>query len=68
MCQVINFTFSLQTKADLEEISQAEADVTNLKQKVDDLCLQLNQQRDQNYGFTHDSNNQLVLSSNQARW
>ncbi|XP_048226731.1 rho GTPase-activating protein REN1 isoform X3 [Ricinus communis] len=45
-------------KEDLEEISQAEADVNNLKQKVDNLSMQLNQQRDQNYGSPHDSNNQ----------
>lgn len=40
--------------AELEEINRAEADVTNLKLKVDDLSLQLNQQREQNYCFSHD--------------
>ncbi|KAJ9166487.1 hypothetical protein P3X46_021235 [Hevea brasiliensis] len=51
-------------KADLEEISQAEADVSNLKQKVDDLSVQLNQQIEQNYGYTHDSSNQPMHTSN----
>ncbi|KAA8528347.1 hypothetical protein F0562_035702 [Nyssa sinensis] len=45
-------------KAELYEIAQAEADVINLKQKADDLGVQLNQQREQNYGFVHDSSNQ----------
>ncbi|XP_024930500.3 rho GTPase-activating protein REN1 isoform X3 [Ziziphus jujuba] len=35
-----------KTKAEIEEIAQAETDVINLSQKVDDLGMQLNQQRD----------------------
>ncbi len=47
-----------KTKAELAEIAQAEADVINLKQKVDDLGVQLNQEREQNYGSMHASYNQ----------
>ncbi|PIA37073.1 hypothetical protein AQUCO_03100080v1 [Aquilegia coerulea] len=39
-----------KTKAELEEISQAEEDVVNLKKKVADLHLQLNQQSKNKYG------------------
>lgn len=49
-----------KTKADIEEITRAEADVATLTQKVDDLGMQLSQQREQNYGsardFGHQSN------------
>ncbi|KAF5189359.1 Rho gtpase-activating protein ren1 [Thalictrum thalictroides] len=38
-----------KTKAELEEISQAEEDVVNLKKKVADLHLQLNQQSKDKY-------------------
>ncbi|KAJ6391434.1 hypothetical protein OIU77_025417 [Salix suchowensis] len=41
-------------KAELEEIIQAEADVTNLKKKVDDLHAQLNQQCDERSGSKND--------------
>ena len=68
MWQFINLPFSLHTKSTLEEISQVEADVTNLKQMVNGLRMQLNQQCDQDYSSTHDLNNQTVLSSNQVRW
>lgn len=44
----------LKTKADLEEIALAESEIANLKQKADDLGLQLNQQRLQNYGSGSD--------------
>ncbi|XP_050375500.1 rho GTPase-activating protein REN1 isoform X2 [Argentina anserina] len=37
-------------RVELEEMVQVEADCTNLKKKVDDLGVQLNQQREQNYG------------------
>lgn len=46
-----------KTKTELEEVAKAEADISNLKQKVDDLTLQLNQ-REQNSISTHDSGNQ----------
>ncbi|KAM5575448.1 rho GTPase-activating protein REN1 [Rosa sericea] len=39
-----------KTRAELEEMVQVEADCTNLKKKVDDLGVQLNQQRERNYG------------------
>ncbi|KAG8632838.1 rho GTPase-activating protein REN1 isoform X2 [Manihot esculenta] len=56
-------------KADLEEISQGEADVSYLKQKVDNLSLQLSQQIEQNNSSTHDSSNQPMQTSNhQAKW
>uniref|UniRef100_A0A2N9FKR3 Rho-GAP domain-containing protein n=1 Tax=Fagus sylvatica TaxID=28930 RepID=A0A2N9FKR3_FAGSY len=51
-------TIDEKTKAELAEIAQAEADVINLKQKVDDLGVQLNQEREQNYGSMHASYNQ----------
>ncbi|XP_010266206.1 PREDICTED: rho GTPase-activating protein REN1-like isoform X2 [Nelumbo nucifera] len=44
-----------KTKADLEEIATAEADIINLKQKVADLNVQLHQQRNQNYGSVNGS-------------
>ncbi|XP_035549495.1 rho GTPase-activating protein REN1-like isoform X4 [Juglans regia] len=46
-------TIDEKTKAELEEIAQAEADINNLKQHVDDLEAQLNQYREQNYGSMH---------------
>ncbi|KDP41464.1 hypothetical protein JCGZ_15871 [Jatropha curcas] len=51
-------------KADLEEVSQAESEVTNLKLVVDDLSVQLIQQRELNYGSTLDSSIQPVYTSN----
>ncbi|XP_026658250.1 rho GTPase-activating protein 7-like isoform X2 [Phoenix dactylifera] len=39
-----------KTRAELEEIALAEADVARLKQKVAELHLQLNQQRQNHYG------------------
>lgn len=39
-----------KTRAELEEIALAEADVARLKQKVAELHLQLNQQRQHHYG------------------
>ncbi|XP_065881337.1 rho GTPase-activating protein REN1-like isoform X10 [Euphorbia lathyris] len=40
--------------AEVDEINHMEADVTNLEQKVDDLNLQLNQQREQNNSSSHE--------------
>ncbi|BAT03027.1 Os07g0658300, partial [Oryza sativa Japonica Group] len=45
-----------KTKAELEEIALAEADVARLKQKVAELHLQLNQQRQHQYGSLADAN------------
>lgn len=44
----ISATIDEKIKADLKEVANAEKDVCNLKQKFDDLELQLNQQREQN--------------------
>ena len=40
----------LQTRVELEEMIQIQADCTNLKKKVDDLGVQLNQQREEMQG------------------
>jgi len=45
---------NIQTKAELEEIALAEADVARLKQKVAELHHQLNQQRQHHYGSITD--------------
>lgn len=45
-----------KAKAELQEISIAEEDLNNLKQRFDDLETQLNQQREQNYYHQHDRN------------
>lgn len=69
MPQILTFATVRQMKADLEEISQGEADVSYLKQKVDNLSLQLSQQIEQNNSSTHDSSNQPMQTSNhQAKW
>ncbi|XP_055833276.1 rho GTPase-activating protein 7-like isoform X2 [Solanum dulcamara] len=44
-----------KTRAELEEIALAEADVARLKQKVADLHHQLNQQRQHHYGSLSDA-------------
>lgn len=54
----------LKTKAELEGIALAEAEVINLKQKVADLHVQLNQQREQNYGSVSDSCSQCQQTPN----
>jgi len=45
-----------KTRAELEEIALAEADVARLKQKVAELHLQLNQQRQHQYGPSLEGN------------
>ncbi|CAM0907167.1 unnamed protein product [Alopecurus aequalis] len=45
-----------KTKAELEEIALAEADVARLKQKVAELHIQLSQQRQHQYGSFADEN------------
>lgn len=52
-----------KTKTELEEVARAEADINNLKQKVEDLSQQLNQ-REQNSSSTIDSGNQSQQVSN----
>ncbi|ONL98204.1 Rho GTPase activator [Zea mays] len=49
-------SMDVKTKAELEEIALAEADVARLKQKVAELHLQLNQQRQHQYGSVVDAN------------
>ncbi|KAG8660272.1 hypothetical protein MANES_02G139000v8 [Manihot esculenta] len=44
-----------KTRAELEEIALAEADVARLKEKVAELHHQLNQQRQHHYGFLSDA-------------
>lgn len=57
-----------KTRAELEEIAQAEAYVINLKKNVDDLETQLNQQFEQNYGPMHASHNHTQQTPyNQAK-
>lgn len=61
-------TIDEKTRAELEEIAQAEAYVINLKKNVDDLEVQLNQQCEQNYGPMHASYNHTPQTpSNQAK-
>ncbi|KAA8538167.1 hypothetical protein F0562_027775 [Nyssa sinensis] len=60
----ISSTTDEKIKAELDEIAQVEVDVINLKLKADDLGVQLNQQREQNYGFVHDSCNQTQQTPN----
>ncbi|CAI9771322.1 unnamed protein product [Fraxinus pennsylvanica] len=57
-------TIDEKTKAKLEEIAREETDVSKLKQKADDLQVQINQQKDQNSRFQHDTDNQLLQSPN----
>ncbi|KAF6171510.1 hypothetical protein GIB67_018034 [Kingdonia uniflora] len=52
-----------KTKAELEEIAQTEVDVTNLKQKVAYLHMQLDQQRRNNCGPVCESCSQLQQNS-----
>ncbi|KAL4273564.1 hypothetical protein GQ457_13G020970 [Hibiscus cannabinus] len=51
-------TLDEKTKTDLKDIAQAEADVNNLKVKVDDLRVQLNQLLEQNSVSVNDTSNQ----------
>ncbi|EOY15420.1 Rho GTPase activation protein with PH domain, putative isoform 3 [Theobroma cacao] len=50
-------TIDEKTKADLKDIAQAEADIINLKKKVDDLGMQLNQHLEKNSVSMNDSCN-----------
>ncbi|PIA60161.1 hypothetical protein AQUCO_00400805v1 [Aquilegia coerulea] len=53
-----------KTRAELEEIALAEADVAKLKQKVTELHHQLNQQRQQHYGSLSDASNRHQHAQN----
>ncbi|CAN1830641.1 Rho GTPase-activating protein 7, partial [Linum perenne] len=53
-----------KTRAELEEIALAEADVARLKQKVAELHHQLNQQRQHHYGSVTDDRYQHVPNHN----
>lgn len=54
----------MKTKAELEEIALAEADVARLKQKVAELHHQLNQQRQHHYGSLSDGSDRLPHGTN----
>ncbi|KAL6524329.1 hypothetical protein OROGR_016763 [Orobanche gracilis] len=54
-----------QTRAELEEIALAEADVAKLKQKVAELHHQLNQQRQHHYGSLSDATDRYQHAPNQ---
>ncbi|OIW02811.1 hypothetical protein TanjilG_29587 [Lupinus angustifolius] len=53
-----------KTKAELEEIALAEADVARLKQKVADLHHQLNQQRQHHFGSLTDAGDRYQQTQN----
>ncbi|XP_058097013.1 rho GTPase-activating protein REN1-like isoform X4 [Magnolia sinica] len=59
----ISSTMDGKTRACMEEIAFTEADVMNLKQKVADLHLQLNQQHQHNYGSVCESCGQRQQTS-----
>ncbi|KAH7567679.1 hypothetical protein JRO89_XS07G0118900 [Xanthoceras sorbifolium] len=54
---------TVDEEVELKEIAQTEVDVINLKQKIDDLGVQLNEQLQKNYGSTGDSSNLLQQTS-----
>lgn len=56
----------LKTRAELEEIALAEADVARLKQKVAELHHQLNQQRQHHYGSLSDACEQFQNGPNHS--
>ncbi|KAL3620333.1 Rho GTPase-activating protein 7 [Castilleja foliolosa] len=55
-----------KTRAELEEIALAEADVAKLKQKVAELHHQLNQQRQHHYGPLPDASDRYQHPANQS--
>ncbi|KAJ6735663.1 RHO GTPASE-ACTIVATING PROTEIN 7 [Salix viminalis] len=60
---------SEEKKADHEEITQADANVANLKRKVNDLGAQLNQQHEQHSGSMHGLSNQPMNASlHESKW
>ncbi|KAL2507090.1 Rho GTPase-activating protein 7 [Forsythia ovata] len=56
----------LKTRAELEEIALAEADVARLKQKVAELHHQLSQQRQHHYGTLPDASDQYQRATNHS--
>ncbi|KAI4307476.1 hypothetical protein L6164_030658 [Bauhinia variegata] len=54
-----------KTKAELEELALVEADLSNLEQKVIDLGVRLNRQREGNHGSSLNISNQPQQISNQ---
>lgn len=55
-------------KAEIEEIASMEADIVNMEQRAKDLGVQLNQQREQNYGYARNSYNRAQeVPDNQAK-
>jgi len=58
---------NIQTKAELEEIALAEADVARLKQKVAELHHQLNQQRQHHYGSLTDVGDRYQHAQNHSQ-
>lgn len=56
----------MKTRAELEEIALAEADVARLKQKVAELHHQLNQQRQHHYGSFSDAHHRYQHAPNQS--
>lgn len=55
-----------KTKADLEDLARAEADVTNLRHKVDDLGVELNKEREKNYHSMQDLGDQQDKSGDDS--
>ncbi|KAJ6304692.1 hypothetical protein OIU78_020296 [Salix suchowensis] len=62
-------TINENKKADHEEITQADANVANLKRKVNDLGAQLNQQHEQHSCSMHGLSNQPMNASlHESKW
>lgn len=57
----------VKTRAELEEIALAEADVARLKQKVAELHHQLNQQRQHHYGSISDASDRYQHAQNNSQ-
>lgn len=51
----------------MEVVTQAEANATNLREKTDDLELQLRQQREENFRIGQDISNQLNQNATQLK-
>ncbi|KAL3619622.1 hypothetical protein CASFOL_034534 [Castilleja foliolosa] len=56
-----------KTKAELEEIARAEADVANLKKSADELELRINQQREHNSKIRRDITNKINKSHSKEK-
>lgn len=56
----------MQTRAELEEIALAEADVARLKEKVAELHHQLSQQSQNHYGTLPDASGLFQRATNQS--